>query len=378
MTKFLIVYDQINNTIEVNLAAIKEIFDKDDIFSRCKLSNQVTELDLNWCDACYAIRPSSINALRIAKTLKSSNRFFVSLFDDDLLNISKTSSLYWRVKYMTRCLRLSDYVVTGNPEIIKAYKEISPESHFVLSKAYVQNKDILPVQDVSDKIKLVYCAGRDHTELFETFILPSLDDVLALDKNIELHLMGVEPNLANVSHRVQIIIHPTRTYEEYKDFMREGHFDIGLAPLHDDTFSNRKYFRKYIDYAEFGVLGLYSNCMPYTFVVKDGFNGIMVENSVQAWSEALSKAVKNISSLKALVNNSQDHLRADFSLDAVKRAFWNELGDILNTKRNEIEVSFNCGLFTKVVYGYLVNYHRLKAHVISDGVWGTIRQLIAR
>lgn len=376
MTKFLIIYDQIDNTVEVNLAAIKEIFDREDVVLRHKLTRMVSKFDLNWCDACYAIRPSSIYAQSIAKALKSANRFFISLFDDDLLNISKTSSLYWRVKYMRCCLRLSDYVVACNPAIIKDYKEVSPESHFVLSQAYVQEKDILPVQDVSDKIKMVYCAGRDHTELFETFILPSLEEVLSVDKNIELHLMGVEPDLSNVSHKEQIISHRPRTYESYKNFMKAGHFDIGLAPLYDDAFSNRKYYRKYIDYAEFGVLGLYSNCMPYTFVVKDGYNGIMVESSVQAWSEALFKAVENISSLKALVKNSQDHLRDEFSLDTVKGAFWEEIYGILVSKMEKKEVYYRCGYFTKLVYRFLVNYHRLKAHVVSDGLWETIRQLI--
>ena len=61
--------------------------------------------------------------------------------------------------------------------------------------------------------------------------------------------------------------------------MKESNFNIGFAPLDNTYFANRKYFNKYIEYTKFGILGMYSNTMPYTLIVKDKENGILVDNS---------------------------------------------------------------------------------------------------
>lgn len=378
MARFIIIYEQLDNTVEVNLAGLKEFFNIGDVTTRYLLSKDVKELDLNWCDACYAIRPSSVYTLNIARVIKASGRLFISLFDDDLLNISKSSSLYWRVKYMKSCMMSSDAILTGNPQLIESYKQIAPKIKFILSQTFVLESDIQPIREVGDVIKISYVASRDHTELFETYIRPIIDDVLALSPKIELHLMGVDPDLSHIRSCNQIISHPVRSYEAYKFFMRSNHFDIGLAPLNDDDFSNKKYFRKYIDYAEFGVLGLYSNCLPYTLVVKDGYNGILVDNDVKEWKKALIYAVDNISSMKGIVRNSQNHLRSDFSLNNVRNQFWSELDPVISKKRHKCEVSYHISFYEKFVYSNRVRYNRLASHIRGDGFIKTAKLLLKR
>ena len=248
MKNILIIYDQIENTVEVNLAIFRAFFDVDYLTTTCKLSKSVSHQDLDNCDLCFAIRPSSMYSLDIARAIKSSGRYFVTLFDDDLLNIPRTSSLFWRVKYMKECMSLSDCVISGNNQLLESYKSLAPNALFVLTNTFVRESDILPVQQASDVVRIVYAAGRDHTALFDEYVKPLLGDILKKYKEkVELHIMGIEPDLSDVDDSHNIIRHQPRTYDAYKEFMRKNHFDIGLAPLHDDSFSNKKYFRKYIE-----------------------------------------------------------------------------------------------------------------------------------
>lgn len=368
MKNILIIYDQIDNTVEVNLAIFRAFFDVDFYTTTCKLSKSVSEQDLIGCDLCFAIRPSGLYSLNIARAIKSSGISLVTLFDDDLLNIPKTSSLFWRIKYMKECMSLSDCVVSGNKQLLESYRPIAPNALFVQTNTFVRESDILPVQSVKDIIKIVYAAGKDHTPLFDEFIKPEIETVLKkYGDKVELHIMGIEPDLSGIDDSCRIIRHQPRSYEAFMEFMRNSHFDIGLAPLHDDGFSNKKYFRKYIDYAQFGVLGLYSRCLPYTLVVKDGYNGVLVDNSAKAWREALVYTIDNIASQKSLVQNSQNHLRKDFSYQSVKTRFLNEIDSLFRNESKKHDLHYKKNCIDGLLYELKFRYHQVKSHVETEG-----------
>lgn len=379
MKNILIIYDQVDNTVEVNLTNLRALFDVDYLSIQCQLSKLVTKHDLDVCDVCVAIRPSSLYSYNIAKTVKSSGRKLATLFDDDLLNISKLSSLFWRIIYMKSCLALSDCVITGNAYIQESYKQYAPHAFFLLSNTFVRESDILPVQPIKDVIKIVYAAGRDHTPLFDEFIKPEIETILKkYGDKVELHIMGIEPDLAGIDDSCRIIRHQPRSYEAYMEFMRNSHFDIGLAPLHNDSFSNKKYFRKYIDYAQFGVLGLYSRCLPYTLVVKDGYNGLYVDNTPQEWYKAITYAIDNIASLKSLVQNSQEHLLKEFSYGAVKNHFLEELTPLLNNNSVASDVVYRKSSFGSLLYELKFRYYQVKASVLAEGLEKTIKKIICK
>ena len=191
MTRVLVIYEQIDNTVEVNLAAIETIFNVDGFVIRYRRSCSVTELDLNWCNMCYAIRPSSLFSASISQTLRESGRLFVSLFDDDLLHLPKSHSSYWRLDYMMTCLSMSKAVVMCNPLLIEDYKKIEPKPRYILNQAFVPECEIKKPALNTKPIKIIYAAGKDHTHLFETYIMPSLVELMEKHESLEMHIMGL-------------------------------------------------------------------------------------------------------------------------------------------------------------------------------------------
>jgi hypothetical protein len=371
MKKILIIYEQIDTTVNVNIAGLRDVLKGEDV--RYSLSKQVTSNDLQWCDICLAIRPNSIYTLAIAKSVIDSGRFFVSLFDDDLLNLPEGHSFQWRSKYAKSILELSQYVICCNPSLISTFKDVSSRPKYVLSNAHILEEDILPIQPVGTSVKVVYAAGKDHADLFNSYILPAIDSLYNLfEGKVEFWLIGVVPDISKIEYKECIKMIDTMPLEEYNQFMRENRFDIGVAPLHDNQFCNKKYFNKYIEYTKCGIDGLYSNCLPYTLVVKNKFNGVLVNNTKEDWYNALVYAIKNMEETKAMAKRAQEHIEKDFTLTAAKSNYYKELDCLSAEKKDYKEVVYKKSSYKSFVFEINVAWHRFLSHYKSEGLYKTI------
>ena len=103
----------------------------------------------------------------------------------------------------------------------------------------------------------------------------------------------MKPDLSAFEDKLSVNYLKGMPLDEYRRFMLENRFDIGLAPLDDDGFSRCKYFNKYLEYSVRGIVGIYSRVEPYTFIVKDGENGLLSENDPSSWLDKLSRAIED-------------------------------------------------------------------------------------
>lgn len=379
MINLLLLYDQMNTTTEVNISGTLSIFDDGNHVIRIMQSKCVSREDLEWCDACYANRPSSIYMVRIGEALKNSGRVFMALYDDDLLDLPKGNSGRWKKKYVMKCLHLLDIVITCNPLLKSKFELYSSYPKYVNLHTHICEEDIKTVPEIRDKVRLLYAAGVDHTELFETLIKPSLDRLSEKYGNrISLTLIGVNPNLSGLRNRDWIRQIPTLPYDKYNIFMKENEFDVGLSPLFDTPFSNKKYFNKFFEYSKNGITGIYSNHLPYTFVIKDKKNGLLVENTVEDWYRVICYAIDNINNMKEIVRTAQKQLREQFSLDAIREDIHKEIDLFIELHRNKKPVEYFRSPIKEAIFEYRCKYHQLMSHLYSDGFRETLGQVLER
>lgn len=377
MINLLLVYDQMNTTTEVNLSGTKSIFDDGNHDVKIVQSKFVKQEDLEWCDVCFGNRPSSIYMVKLSQALRNSGRIFMSLYDDDLLNLPKGNSGRWKTKYVLKCLKYSDIVITPNPLIADSYKKIVPNPKYVVINTHIREDEIKPIPATSDKIRIVYAAGGDHTFLFDKFVKPFLDEIAEMFQHkLDMTLMGIHPDLSRLKYKDWIRQIDAIPYEQYKQYMMLHDFDIGLAPLEDNPFSNRKYFNKFFEYSKNGIVGLYSNCLPYTLIIKNNVNGILVENSVDAWKKALCDAISQIDKVKCLVMAAQDQLRSDFSISAVRRDVYNEIDDLIIDNRMRGSLSFSNSFISEIKYELFSKYNQIVANLYREGLFKTIKKIL--
>jgi glycosyltransferase involved in cell wall biosynthesis len=93
--------------------------------------------------------------------------------------------------------------------------------------------------------------------------------------------------------------YPPRARGSYQDFVKwfrtAAPWRIGVIPLADTEFNRGKSYIKYLDYSALGLAIICSALEPYQGVVRHGMNGLLVENSSDAWYHALKRVIEDLS-----------------------------------------------------------------------------------
>lgn len=375
MGKVLIEFEKNDNTTEVDTAYFEAIFSQCKCIDfKIKRVKEISSHDLNWCDVYIAIRPLSIYSLETARKVKEAGAFYIAFFDDDLLNTDVNPAWKWKVKYAKACLECADIVIGANPVLVEEYAQFTKTKRYAILNSAVTEEDILPVEPAEDKVKIVYAAGRDHVHFFYKYIKPIINSFLQENhERVTINFVGVEPELTEIEHKECFHFVPLMPYEKYNQFMRENRFDIGLAPLTDMPFENRKYFNKFIEYSKIGTLGLYSNCLPYTLVVRDKENGLLVNNDTGNWLKALEECVNDIELVKRCAKNAQKLLRDKFTIEAAVGACQTLIPELETYRRLSGSAIQLKNLYVKhAIFDARDVYSKLIYHLHNDGLKKTL------
>ena len=264
-------------------------------------------------DLIVFIRPNNVYAWRIAREARRAGHLVVTFCDDDLLNLPNSEpTIPWRKKGLTKCLANSDVIWSSSQYILEKYKALTAGKRTAVTDTIINPEEIkgIDLDRVGDKVKIVYAAAPSHASLFESYIGPIVPKLTeTFGNNISFTFISVHPQVEGSNcdylHGMPL--------SEYREYMKEQQFDIGLAPLHDDDFSKCKYFNKFLEYTTQGVVGIYSNVEPYTYVVKNGETGLLADNKPESWYKALSYAIENSQLRKKCVRNAIDYVKENHS-----------------------------------------------------------------
>lgn len=366
MGNVLVEFEKINNTTELLKYILEMAFKYCNIEVRFCLINQICNDDLEWCDSYLAVRPNSPMSYSLAKVVKSSGRFYAVLFDDDLLH--REGALKWRLKSARKCIQLADLVISPNPVLAKEYSLLMNKERFTVINTPVSNDEYIPTHILSDKVRFVYAAGRDHGVLFEKLIKPVLNVFLSRHSDkVHFTFIGVEPDISDIENKECFSFVPLMALQEYNEYMKNNTFDVGLAPLENTRFSNRKYFNKYIEYTKVGIAGMYSNCLPYTLIVKDYENGFLVNNTPKDWLNMLELAVTNKSIVEQCAINAQNTLKKEFTVECLADVIIKQIAEFI-VNNNNIELHWRPPIVKTKLFLVMDKVSKLIYQIHNNGV----------
>ena len=313
MSKLLFIYERDMPTISITRDIFSNLQNHDEIrFSFMYLAN-VKPSDIDVHDVIIFMRPNNNYAWKIAEKARKAGHIAVTFCDDDLLNLPRSSpTIPWRKKGLLKTLSHSDVIWSSSRYINEKYRDLTAGKRTAITDTIVQPGELNGVEAAeNDKVRIVYAAAPSHAALFEKYIAPIIPE-LTNEFDISLTFVSVHPEIPGVECEYV----PGMPLMEYRKYMRESKFDIGLAPLHDDEFSKCKYFNKFIEYTTQGIVGIYSKTKPYTYVVKDGINGFLAADDPQDWMRVLREAIQEKGKRKVCVENAIQYLRDEHSEDA--------------------------------------------------------------
>lgn len=315
---------------------------------RCKIIKDITLSDIDWCDLFISIRGRERSSSLLAEKCKKSGRLVAYVIDDDLL-CDYTGKSKFRAskdnKWINRILRHSDIIISSNFYLLEKYcKKYNLRGCRIDS--VVDPEDCNNEWNNQDSIiHIVYAAGSDHGEMFNTIVAPALLDLHPRIKSkIDLTVIG--PEIESLEYGFKVIRIPSMPFAEYNAFMKKNYYDIGLAPLSDNDFSRCKYINKYLEYAKRGSVGIFSDVLPYCQVIRENITGKLASNK-QEWIDAINLLVEDDKIRQIIQMKTKEEL-LNYRSDVVAKSLIEQLPEFS---------SYICDTKIKSIRLFLLKYY---------------------
>ena len=335
MKHILIEYEVLSPTVHLTADLMSTFAKKYKCELKIMKTIEIKSSDLQWCDIVMSIRGFCTLSADISKISTEADRFHILILDDDLLAVNEKYIVSQvRLTSLRTILDYTDIILTSNYLLGEKYSVIGKASRYEIMNTVVHAADIVPppdIEDESQKVKILYAAGQKHVEMFNRYIVAIMPQLCKeFGKSVSMTFIGVRPELSEYEKEMEIHYIDMMPFDTYRKYLQDNRFDIGLAPLNEDGFCQYKYFNKYLEYSMAGIAGIYTDCAPYTFVVKHESNGFLCKNTEEGWLNAFRCAILNSTLRRQCVYNAQMQLHEEFCSDQVTSKLAEKMPELLN------------------------------------------------
>ena len=317
-------------------------------------------------DIVVVYSPSNEEWLNLIKTLRKYGKIIVADYDDDPFNVSPWNPAYqWsgikEVAYewpdgtidmlwsetMTGSRGETDFFnIEGNIKRRDLFKANFKKADLVTTtNAYLAqslgqinpNVEILPnlvdfgqypkCELVKKNIRIGWQGGSSHYEdLF--MIVEPMRKVLQQNPDVTFVYSGDSRMLGLFKSfpKAQVEYHGWTDYKVYPYALTLLNLDIGLCPLANNEFNIRKSAIKYFEYSVVGAVTLASNIPPYSPVIKDGVDGVLVKDN--DWEEAIKESIYSIRLIN-MAKKAYDNVYENHNADKKAHLWLNAYDKIL-------------------------------------------------
>lgn len=281
---------------------------------------QYKESDIQWADAVILCRSIKPEALRVLELAKKHHKQVIYDIDDNFFELSISSPLgrYHRhpiyLYVVTQMIKYADAVrVYSKPmeEIAGALNERTYRIKSYFDFSCIEG--VIPRQHA--KIRIVYATSRGQADTLAQICIPAVARVLArYPQQVEFYTFGQIPvQLKGFQNAYKL--NYIKGYDKYLKSFYGMNFDIGLAPLLDDRFHNSKTNNKFREYGAMEVCGVYSDAQIYRDCVIDRENGMLVQNTTEAWYTAICQLVEESNLRERIKQNAKECVLSEYSIE---------------------------------------------------------------
>ena len=327
--KVLLVYDLLIPSVYLcGYTQLRFLSEKGTVGFRAKQFAGVTKKDILWADVVLFIRNDSEEELWLAKQCRAAGKYLIYVLDDDLLHVPgyiSSSSHYENplvLKRIESMMQVCDCFASPSDKLIEKYKERFSHTFRIAEPSLAQIHEKKPHAD--GKVHIGFAGSVDRKKDVDDILGEVLEEILSkYNGRVCVEIFGPETEFSK-KHGIKTYPYAD-DYMEYQALMRKINWDIGLAPMPNSPFHQCKHYNKLIEYAGFGIAGVYSAVLPYAGVIENGVNGMICENTKSAWVAAISELIEN-ADLRKYIQAQCVHLAKDkFSLENTAAQFQEEL-----------------------------------------------------
>ncbi len=292
-------------------------------------SHFVKRKNVEWADVIIFGRSDTDIDAYVAKIARKAGKHLVYFLDDDILNVPSylSSAPYYLLPSTQKNIRTTmsycDTFLTPSPVLKEKYGNGFQHCHLIAEPSLNR----IDKKEANDKVKIGFAGSIDRAQDVNVILEEAIRQIVEkYGDTIEIEFMGAKPSFLEELHLKHLPYQDG--YDAYTAFMARCNWDIGLAPMPLSEFHRCKYFNKYVEYASFGIAGIYTNCEPYVFGIRNRENGLLVNNSTEEWVEAISELIENMKLRKQISEECLKEADEKYSLRVLAPDYYAKmLGD---------------------------------------------------
>ena len=304
------------------------------IHAKITLEYLVSQRSLEWADLVIFCRNTEPRYDYMLDFLLSRRIPFVYDIDDNFFEapLDSEEGEYHRnpgrLAAVTRYIETANWVRVYSEPMLEQVRGLNEKVEMVSGP--IDWSLISPVTADSRRnpVRVVYATSRFDDQLAALF-MPGLNHILSeYAGKVEVHFWGTKPRFVNGGQRIQ---HHSFV-PDYDKFIRrfsQGGFDIGLAPMKDDSFHRSKTNNKFREYSSCQIAGIYSDVDVYSSCVTNGETGLLVSNSAESWRNAIARLIEDHDLRRKIQRQAQDYVRGHYSQGEFERVWWDQIQQVL-------------------------------------------------
>ena len=280
------------------------------------ISHFTNKKNIEWADIIIFLRSDSDIDAYVSKIAKKAGKKLIYVLDDDILNVPSylSSAPYYLLPSTNKNIRTimsnCDTFLTPSSVLLEKYGK-NFKYKFLISEPSLNR---INKKETNDKVKIGFAGSIDRAQDLNQILEGAITEIVnKYGDSIDIEFMGARPEFVD---KLSLKHLPYQDgYDAYTAFMAKCNWDIGLAPMPDTPFHRCKYFNKYVEYASFGIAGIYSNLEPYTYGIRNNENGLLVNNNTTDWVDAISRLIEDTKLRKKISNECLKEANEVYALD---------------------------------------------------------------
>lgn len=302
---------------------------------------QKTVEDLAQYDVVFASYTAFMHGMVFALCKMVGEKYgtkFVLDVDDNMFAIKKDNIGWWlhmsheKTWELQTIIRNAQYICTTNEKLANELRirRKQPTSTTFVVPNYIST-DYKSEPDNHEGIRIGYFGGSSHfRDVHNTGVIDAVRQLMHENKNIRFTSCGMP-----VEHYL-----PKQRYA-YNDGA-SGHawinkifpslnYDIAIAPLTQDDFAECKSDIKWQESAMMKAAVVATRVRPYEAIIRDGIDGMLVNNTQEEWYNALKVLVDDEEKRRAMGQAAYDRVHKDMLIEnnwqAYKKMFEEVAGE---------------------------------------------------
>jgi glycosyltransferase involved in cell wall biosynthesis len=231
-----------------------------------------------------------------------------------------------------RFLRYSRFIWVYNPIVYKNVLQYNSNVQLAIAGIDLQlAKRAFSREIKGQRIKIAYVSSRGPKDSLLNVITPALIKILEKYHNqVELDFWGETPEA--FKPHPQVISHAIDyDYDHFLSSISSAGYDIGLAPTFLDDFHLSKTNTKFRDYGACRIAGIYTNSPIYS-EIQDGQTGLLVENTDEAWFNAIERLINENDLRTRIQENAFQYIQERYDQIKMIREWEDFFAQLIKTK----------------------------------------------